>query len=129
VTSGPPPVLTLTWTSPPTTTATGTAVAPIIGLTVSPLPPPGQPGYPVTLAVTSGTCTFGGTLTQTSQPFVSNSPGSVTYPDLVGANKGTACVITASTPGATSVTSGPFSITDPLPPQPVLTRFPVPIHP
>lgn len=129
----PPPLssmqtYTLTWISQPTTTATGVQVTPLIRLRVSPLPPLDAPGIPVTLSVTSGTCTFAGTMAQTSEPATSNNPGVATF-DLVGGTLGTNCMLTASAPGASASTSTPFSIVNPLPPLPPLTRFPVPRKP
>jgi hypothetical protein len=122
VTAPTPQTLTLTWTAQPTTTVTGAHFAPQLALTVYPI---GAMGVPVTLAVTSGNCSVTGMTTVTSQPEVSQAPGTVVF-DLTAGNAGTNCVITASAPNATSITSNPFSIImNGLPPQPLLTRFPV----
>lgn len=123
-----PTTHTLSWIAQPTTTATGTAITPMIRLRVDPIPPLEEPGIPVTLTVNGG-CSLQGTLTQTSEPAVSQSPGVVTFPALTGGTLGTGCTITASAPGAASITSTPFSITNALTPMPPLTRFPVPRKP
>lgn len=120
---------TLSWISQPTTTITGTQMIPAIRLRVSPIPPLGAPGIPVTLTVSTGNCTLIGTLTETSEPADSNNPGVVTFPNLAAGTLGTACILTVSAPAATSIQSTPFSITNPLPPMPPLTRFPVPRKP
>ena len=92
----------LTFTDPPTTTVAGATINPTTGVVVN--FPGAAAGTAVTVALTGGTGTLGGTLTGTT-----DASGNVTFSNLTVSTAGS-YTLTASATGATSVAAN-FTVT------------------